>query len=572
MILIPVLFIIGALSFIYIRQYREKALNEVPAMLQTLCAKTEEALDSTKHIAVMIDNQPTVKLSVTRLMNQKGMFPIDTTNNNLISFIIKTPNDINPNIDSVYLYVRNESDMFLSSRSGLCSLKHAPDINWFYTYADRNSKTPYVVKRDLQYFHFQSASNEILSVFHPIIGGVVVTNFEMSYYESILNSSQLFENETLAVLDPAGNPLIYNSGGDITLAQETLPVRWDEIKASDGEFFTESSNYFLHSYTTGKDGLTYVSLLPKKGMLSFIDHDLILVLLIVISISFCLSFFPTYIAVKHNFSHLERIINIFSEAENGKYIRAPLNIKADEYTLILDNIIQMFAKQSVLTAQCSQHVYEKKLAELSALQFQINPHFLFNTLQIVDFEMKHAYGIHNPIGKILEELSELLKYSFQRTSDAPLREELYYAKLYCSIQKFHFENKFIVYWECSDDCLSASFCRMLLQPLIENSLFHGICSKEDRGFIKVKIFRRNDRLLVSVIDNGEGIAPDRLRQIRALLEQDKLPTAAGSVGLTNSNYRLKLKYGAESQIKIYSKPNRGTAIHFSIPYIPWEEP
>jgi len=120
-----------------------------------------------------------------------------------------------------------------------------------------------------------------------------------------------------------------------------------------------------------------------------------------------------------------------------------------------------------------------------------------------------------------------------------------------------------VLWDIDEECFQLTIPKMILQPLVENSIYHGIKEKEGLGTIKIKVFRRGDRMVVHVVDNGQGIPAEKLSSLKKQLQDAE--ESPEHIGLLNTNKRLILSYGAAATIRLCSKYERGTAISFSIP-------
>ena len=200
---------------------------------------------------------------------------------------------------------------------------------------------------------------------------------------------------------------------------------------------------------------------------------------------------------------------------------------------------------------------------MTALQLQINPHFLFNTLQTLDFKALESTKAPTALNRIIGALSDILKYSLQNTSSmVTVKDEIEYLKKYDSIQQYRYEDKYIMYYDYEEEVEHYPIMRLILQPLIENSLYHGIKPLSGSGFIKLKINIRNSWLIFTVIDTGVGMTKD---EIGALYKNINNP-GHENIGLANVNSRLVMQYGEESGLKILSKKGMGTCISFRIPY------
>ena len=193
-----------------------------------------------------------------------------------------------------------------------------------------------------------------------------------------------------------------------------------------------------------------------------------------------------YITTKRNFSHLDDMIQIFSNAEKEIYLPIETTSPArDEYDILMKNIIYLFLQKVRLDKELETKKEEERIAEITALQAQINPHFLFNTLQSIQFEIRQKEGNDSKIAEITEELSDILKYALgDPKQQVSLSEEIQYLKRYVNIQKMRFGDKFILYYEIEENLKEHHVFRLLLQPIVENSILHGVRYRE-HGYLSL---------------------------------------------------------------------------------------
>lgn len=192
-------------------------------------------------------------------------------------------------------------------------------------------------------------------------------------------------------------------------------------------------------------------------------------------------------------------------------------------------------------------------ARMDALTSQINPHFLFNTLNTVSslirFDPDMARGVVLKLSNILRRL--LRKHE----TFVPLREELDFIDDYLDIEIIRFgRDKLQVFKEIDPEALDAFVPSMLLQPMIENSIKHGLAPRLAGGQIRIRTRRRNGRLYLEIDDNGIGIPPERLREVYG-----------GGIGISNVHERLRLLYGDQFKMDIRSREGEGTLISIEIP-------
>ncbi|MBQ9301974.1 sensor histidine kinase, partial [Butyrivibrio sp.] len=220
-----------------------------------------------------------------------------------------------------------------------------------------------------------------------------------------------------------------------------------------------------------------------------------------------------------------------------------------------------FLNSTLLKSNLERQQFEKQVVELAALQLQINPHFLSNTLQTLDFESrKLSGGKPTQLNRIITDLSDILRYSLRPSNTlVPLKEELDALKKYIDIQQYRFGDALVFYTEIDDTALNFYVPRLILQPIVENSISHGILPSNRTGFIKLKAFSNGDRLTISITDTGVGMNRKELEELREQIKSSN----NNNIGLSNVNRRLILTYGPESSLHIISKEHYGCSISFS---------
>jgi hypothetical protein len=197
---------------------------------------------------------------------------------------------------------------------------------------------------------------------------------------------------------------------------------------------------------------------------------------------------------------------------------------------------------------------EKLLVEarLQALQAQLNPHFLFNTLNSISTLMHRDVAAAD---RMIVRLSELLRLALgsRGTQEVPLREELEFLRRYLEIEQIRFGPRLAVEIDAPPDTLELAVPNLLLQPLVENAIKHGIAPRKQGGRIEVRARRSGDRLHLSITNNGAGQSPH---------------TRGSGLGLANTRARLEHLYGAQQQFEFGPRPEGGFAVHITLPARP----
>lgn len=211
----------------------------------------------------------------------------------------------------------------------------------------------------------------------------------------------------------------------------------------------------------------------------------------------------------------------------------------------------------------------KKEADMHALQVQINPHFLYNTLSSI-----HWLALMNQDVKIAEmvgSLSDFLRFSLNNGQEyCTIQQEIMHVRHYVNIQKIRYPDKFEFDVRVEESLYNQTMLKLLLQPLVENSMLHGILSRDGLGTITIYGERVPGGIRFTVEDDGIGMSPDRLRWLQEQLtehpqQQEREKAGRGSYGLRNVHKRLLLHYGRDAGLEIESTEGAGTRVLFTIP-------
>ena len=199
--------------------------------------------------------------------------------------------------------------------------------------------------------------------------------------------------------------------------------------------------------------------------------------------------------------------------------------------------------------------------ELRALQSQINPHFLYNTLDSISWMCEQ--GKNAEAVQMVNALARLFRISISRGHELiPIRSELQHAESYLQIQAHRYKNQFVYRFDVDEDCLDYLCNKITLQPIIENAIYHGINGLVDDGSIVVTVRGEGDDVIFTVEDNGSGMSPEQIEAIMSKERSDRT-----GIGIKNVNDRLKIYFGSSYGITIDSTPDVGTKVHIRMPKV-----
>lgn len=230
----------------------------------------------------------------------------------------------------------------------------------------------------------------------------------------------------------------------------------------------------------------------------------------------------------------------------------------------------------VLVAKCSNQkirensaiVFDKQ-AELTALQSQINPHFLCNTLESIRGQA--LLDGNKEIAKMMEALASYFRYSISRRGNfVTLREELNNIKNYMMIQRYRFNNRFsleIIVEEEDEKAYDYLIPRLILQPVVENAIYHGLEELSEGGKVVIEVTLTENILILTVSDNGKGMDPRTLSELNARIHSANMEMGKNGTGiaLPNIHKRIQLLFGEEYGVNVYSTLNQGTDVEIVLP-------
>ncbi|MBW9173743.1 sensor histidine kinase [Clostridium estertheticum] len=300
--------------------------------------------------------------------------------------------------------------------------------------------------------------------------------------------------------------------------------------------------------------MSEISDLKKTGT-NFIGWILFVCIILVI---FIFGFISAKIS--HPIKQLEESMKRVEEGEFNIYI----DVKGeDEVERLATAFNLMISKVRYLMGQIVIQQEAKRKSELDALQAQINPHFLYNTLDSIVWMAEN--GKNDGVITMVTALAKLFRISISRGRNIiTVREEIEHAKNYLIIQKIRYKNKFKFEIITQEEVLEYKTTKLILQPLIENSIYHGIEYMVDEGFIRISVSITNGKLLYEVSDNGLGIDPEKLKH---LLEYRVKTDSGSGVGVKNVHERIQIRYGMEYGLEIQSEIEEGTTIKIWLPLI-----
>lgn len=535
--------IFGMISAFYInlrvrKEASEKAKGTVTLMQQYM----EEFTDSLEFYRISLVSNPRLHLALIHTLNNDDVFTEDFANLTETTKLLYYSQSTKPYIQSIYLTIEGSS--YFINGTNRESFEYAIDGEWAMA-AEEIQEQTFMKVRNIKKNKFDTATIPVVSVYQRLkYNELMVVNIRQDYFNKWLDSITNYENQMIFITDSYGHILFQN--------KNNMDMTATELAEKEGYFSNTGifpGNYNLH----------YFSLIPEKEVF-WLSGTILKLTAIAGILSIVLSSVLAYVYTLQDYHQIFQIIELFDQAEKGEVESVCVSSKNTPYFHIINNIIHLFMSQTYLKVQLDAKKYALSTAQLSALQYQLNPHFLFNTLQSIDLEILKQTRKPTAANHMISNLSELLRYSLSGSSDTvPLGEELAATKNYIELQNLRLGESFRVKWEYQECLLKFPILKLLLQPIIENSITHcGLESAADL-VIKIKIYEKNGILRIVVIDNGAGISPEQMKLLQEQISDDRVDRSGKHIGLKNIGQRVRLAY-RNGYIHLWSKQGMGTIV------------
>lgn len=323
-------------------------------------------------------------------------------------------------------------------------------------------------------------------------------------------------------------------------------------------------DYILSSVSMAEYGWRIISSIPFQE-LSKESSQFGFIALVVIIVNGILLFAGAILISNRITKPIKKLLKSMKGMERGEFKRVNIKAGNDEIGKLQDGYNMMISEIQKLINRIINEQKVKRRAELNVLQAQIKPHFLYNTLDAMGYLA--LSGKCEEVYDALEALGNYYRTSLSKGSEViTVREEIDIVKNYLALQKLRYGEIFSDRYEVDERIYQCKILKLVLQPLVENALYHGIKPKGEHGNISVRAVLIEDSIVLSVEDDGVGMSPETLE----LVANYRIDQNLTSLGLRETIERIRLFYGLDNVYDIESTKNVGTKITITIPFIPTE--
>lgn len=451
----------------------------------------------------------------------------------------------NDTVQSIYCYIKN-NDLLIKVSLEDSQIQDGDNANhaWITRVSEGEVKDPFspiynkdstsVIRRD-----FFSYGKKIYDWTGRELGYLFVNVDERDIYFSCLQTSS-------------------NSLGSLYAIQENEIVSSDRVSRL-GKKITEKEDTILVTVPTGESGYSLCSV----SRTSVLSQDLIRSRNWIFLVAFLLNVilaFPAYLLLRvllHPMKQLEENMNLVKDGNLS--VRATI-YRNDEIGSLSSNFNDMLDQVETLIDELVTQKMLKKEAELEALSYQITPHFMYNTLSSIRYAA--ILDGYEEIGELLQSFIELLRLSASdRGAFITVQQEFKMVQNYIRLQQFRYKDTFEAELSMEPGTELFYVPRLLIQPLVENAILHGLNHKEEGNQIRVSIWRNEEKLEIQVADNGSGMTGDEIEN----LLNGGFHSKFSGIGINNIIERLTLYYGARGKLDYICPPEGGTIAVITLP-------
>ena len=398
-----------------------------------------------------------------------------------------------------------------------------------------------------------------------ISSGVLLVDMNFSGIEQICKNVEVSKNGYVYLIDRDGE-IIYHPRQQLIYSNLISENNYEAAKYEDGNHIEsfEGNKRLVTVKTVGYTGWKLVAISPMSDVTADYYEFRVFAIFIMLFAIFTLISINMFVssrianpirALEKSVKELEDGVGKLNIPEKGSYeiqhLGKAIKSMVKQMNQLMDNI--MLEQEA------------KRKSELNALQAQINPHFLYNTLDSIIWMIENE----NYDGAIImvTALARFFRISLSKGKNViTVKDELEHARNYLTIQNIRYKNKFTYSIEAEEETLNLTSIKLIIQPLIENAIYHGMEYMSGDGDIEVKAYKKDEDLYIDIIDNGLGM-PQEIADKLLVANVSNHQKKGSGIGLRNVHERIKLYFGEKYGLEIYSEPDEGTTIRIHMPSI-----
>lgn len=469
---------------------------------------------------------------------------------------------VHPEIAGILIV--NANGIYASNEMKTITRDSLAGDSWYKIAAANEGRTSIISKPLGRNIQTSYSADSVLSIARAIYDrtgqcrGVILIDFKLETIKTVIQNITLGKNGFVFVTSEDGN-VLYAPVNPIVYR-----IKTDWLKNGSGDM-TQTVRSRQYKIIYGSSSLANLKIIGVFSLSElFANVAQIRYYMFLIGAVMCLlamltsAFFTSSIA-----KPIRSLRSLMKQAEKGDFDIAFVCRSNDEIGQLGESFNNMVQRIKQLIEMLLLVQKSKREAELKTLEAQIKPHFLYNTLETIQWMAKQHDA--SDIVEIVRAMTDLYRISLNKGKEiVSVLEEVRHVESYLVIQKVRYENKLNYIIDCDPAVTHCRIIKLILQPIVENAIYHGIKEKREPGLIKIRVFPDGDRLIFTVSDNGAGMPPENTRVINEILSGKRVNDLHG-YGLQNVNERIRMTYGGGYGLTVRSELGRYTVVEAVLP-------
>lgn len=482
-------------------------------------------------------------------------------------------------IESLYVYLQNQNTI-IDSKSTYYENLDTNNVDFLKKLEDKEYKGTWFVADPVNFntlnrVESRLSTHKVISCAREILNkdgeriAAVSINFRDDFINDYYNKIQTGISGDFIVMDSSSTIISHtneNSMGKKLPGYSDLSDEINKLNNSSGSFFIniDDENKFVVYAVSPYTNWRYAVIIPAQSILGKV-YEIQDFLFMIITVTALLVLGITYMLSSIFYKPLEKLVFAMQQIESRNLDVRIDDKRRDEYRKVYNGFNKMVVELKSLIKDLTNEKILKKEAEIKLLQAQINPHFLYNTFESI-YSIAKIKKV-DEISQMVSALSRFFRTSLSGGKEAiPLKDAAEMVSNYLIIQNIRFKDKIDYKINIPEEALECIVPKLVLQPIVENSIYHAIEKKKGKGMLVVSAALHEDSLELTVEDDGVGIPVLELLKLRNSLESDSFEDSK-NFALKNINRQIKLKYGQNFGIEIYSVEGEGTRTMVRLPIV-----
>lgn len=558
------IFTFWILYLVVSREFTDRIINDTQMILDTARDNIDYYFNDMKAPLVTIGRSPTVA-DLVSMKEEETVFSERLSKERELMDLMNNFNSFKTYMGD--LIVLGENGYMKNLISGLNTDFVLSSKEWAIECHDFSERgIHYFMPHEVDYYKrnpYPSAVSAIFPIYKGHVAeGYIMCDISAQRIDAILDNFDFADGTKVYLMDQNGQKIYLH--GESTMDNILSAYMTETISCGAKGSFQGGDE--LITYTTlQSNGWKIISISPYSQILSSV-RPMLQICMIAVMVSLILSVIVSVALVRYIEKPLDQLVSRIGQVESNDF--RPVFEKGQQYhevAVIRNRFEQMVSSMNELINKNYLLELRRKEVEYDNLSNQINPHFLYNVLQLIQTEAILAEN--EQIEEIVVSLSYLMRYALDnRDKLVRLRQEYEYTKYFLELYHKRYEKMFIYRINIQEELMEKTVLKFILQPLVENCIKHGFRDKKAGGLIEITAQEIEDVVHITVYDNGCGMSCGKLQDIRTHMEQ---PAVGSSVGLANTNQRIKLQYGEGYGLMIHSEEGKFTRITCTFPSEDW---